>query len=127
MTLIAANTHIVGDIRFQDQLHISGRVEGNVIAEEDGKAVVTVAEEGLVKGEIHVPNVVINGNVDGNVHGTERVELAPKAAVQGNVYYNLIEMRLGASVDGQLVHVAPEAQAPAGSVHPFPAEGAGGE
>jgi cytoskeletal protein CcmA (bactofilin family) len=32
------------------------------------------------------------------------IELAPQARVKGNVYYSLIEMAMGAEVNGSLVH-----------------------
>ena len=118
VTLIAANTEVEGDVRFSDQLYINGSVKGNIIAEEDGSATLVVSEEGSVSGEIHVPNVVINGSVEGNVFAGERVELASKARVSGNVYYKLIEMQLGAMVDGQMVHK----EDPSAQVHPFPAD-----
>lgn len=119
VTLIAANTEVVGDVRFKDQLYVNGRVDGNVLAGDEDGATVIISEEGSVKGEIRVPNVVINGQVDGNVYANARVELAAKARVKGNVYYQLIEMQLGAMVDGQLLHE----ESPAGaSVHPFPSD-----
>jgi cytoskeletal protein CcmA (bactofilin family) len=103
VTLIAATTEISGDIRFKDQLYVNGRIEGNVISDEEG-ATVIISDSGCVAGEIRVPNVVINGQVEGNVFAAARVELAAKARVTGNVYYQLIEMHLGAMVDGQLLH-----------------------
>jgi cytoskeletal protein CcmA (bactofilin family) len=39
------------------------------------------------------------------------VELGPTARVIGNVYYNLIEMAIGAEINGKLVH-QPEGQVP---------------
>lgn len=120
VTLIAPNTAVVGDIRFKDQLYVNGHVDGNLLADDDG-ATLIISEEGSVKGEIRVPNVVINGGVEGNVHASARVELAAHARVKGNVYYELIEMQLGAMVDGQLLHE----QAESAKVHPFPADSGG--
>jgi cytoskeletal protein CcmA (bactofilin family) len=121
VTLIAANTEITGDVKFDNQLYINGHVAGNVLADADSDATVVVSEEGSVAGEIRVPNVVVNGKIEGNVYAANRVELATKAAVKGNVYYNLIEMQLGAMVDGQLVHDESIASG-AENVHPFPSE-----
>ena len=90
--------------------------------EGDDKATVIISDEGAVTGEIRVPNVVINGQVEGNVYATTRVELAANARVKGNVYYQLIEMQLGAMVDGQLLH---DQEPGAAKVHPFPGENAG--
>ena len=104
VTLIAANTEVTGDVHFVNQLYINGHIQGNVTADADSEATVVVSEEGSVTGEIRVPNVVVNGRVEGNVYATRRMELAQNAEVKGNVYYKLIEMQLGAMVDGQLVH-----------------------
>ena len=119
VTLIAANTEISGDVHFVNQLYINGHVKGNVTADPDSEATIVVSDEGSVAGEIRVPNVVVNGWVEGNVYATKRMELAQNAEVKGNVYYKLIEMQLGAMVDGQLVHdESLGAEQP--NVHPFP-------
>jgi cytoskeletal protein CcmA (bactofilin family) len=105
VTLIAANCEVTGDVRFSGQLLVNGVVTGNVLAEEGSKALVTISEKGRVKGEVRVPNVIVNGKVFGDIHADQHVELAAKAAVTGDVYYNLIEMVMGSRVDGSLVHV----------------------
>lgn len=122
VTLIATNTELTGDIKFADQLYVNGHVTGNILAEHGGKATVIISEEGSVKGEIRVPDVVINGTVEGNVYASGRLELAARARVSGNVYYALIEMQLGAMVDGQLVHDESLATSENQNVHPFPAD-----
>ena len=111
-TLIAENTRIAGDVRFADQLYVNGHVEGDVRAEEGSSATLVISEEGSVKGEIDAPFVVVNGRVEGNVRAGTRVELAANAKISGNVYYKLIEMQLGAMVDGQLVHVGDDVPLP---------------
>ena len=54
---------------------------------------------------------MLNGIVRGDVVASQRVELGPTARVIGNVYYNLIEMAIGAEINGKLVH-QPEGQVP---------------
>jgi cytoskeletal protein CcmA (bactofilin family) len=119
VTLIAANTEVSGDVHFVNQLYINGHIKGNVTADDAGDATVVVSDEGAVTGEIRVPNVVVNGRVEGNVYATSRMELAQKAEVKGNVYYKLIEMQLGAMVDGQLVHDE-TLGTDKPNIHPFP-------
>lgn len=105
ITLVANNCEMVGDIHFSDQLLVNGVVKGNIYAQEGAKAMVTISEKGRVKGEIRVPNVIVNGKVFGDIHSDKHVELAAKAEITGNVYYNLIEMVMGSRVDGNLVNV----------------------
>jgi len=105
ITLIANNCELSGDVHFSDHLLVNGVVKGNIIAQSGSKAVVTISEKGSVKGEIRVPNVIVNGKVFGDIYSDKHVELAAKAEIQGNVYYNLIEMVKGSKVDGNLVHL----------------------
>jgi cytoskeletal protein CcmA (bactofilin family) len=66
-----------------------------------------LSDHGRIEGEVNVPYVVLNGEVRGDVHSSAHVELLSKAQVTGNVYYNLIEMAIGAEVNGKLVHTLP--------------------
>lgn len=107
-TLIGEHTHVKGDISFSGGLRVDGSVAGNIIAAGDNDSVLTLSEQGSVEGEIRVPNVILNGSISGNVHSTEHIELAPKAKIQGNVYYNLLQMAMGSEVNGQLIHTRDE-------------------
>lgn len=103
-TMIAKGTVINGDVQFEGGLLVEGTIKGNVRAEDGTDSLLRLSEAGCIEGELHVPNVVINGKVVGDVHSSGHVELAAKAAVNGNVHYNLLEMAMGAQVNGALVH-----------------------
>jgi cytoskeletal protein CcmA (bactofilin family) len=102
-TLIARQTEVTGDLHFRGNLVIEGKVKGNVSAHSDSDARLQIVEGGVIEGEIRVPQVVINGNVSGDVFAARHLELASKAMVEGNVHYKLIEMMKGAQVNGALV------------------------
>ena len=51
-----------------------------------------------------MPNVILNGTVKGDILAHDRVELGATARVTGNVYYGLIEMEMGAEINGKLIH-----------------------
>ena len=110
-TLVSSDTTVVGDLHFAGNLDIEGLVQGNVVAKPGKDALVRVVGEGRIEGEIHAPLVVINGKVKGNVHCTDRLELAEHARVEGNVFYVLLEMAVGAEVNGNLTHVDPPPKA----------------
>ena len=103
-TLIGQYTQVNGDVSFSGGLHVDGTIRGNVVAEDDGQSVLSLSERGTIEGEVNVPYVVLNGVVQGDVHSSEHIELSSRARVTGNVYYNLIEMAIGAEVNGKLVH-----------------------
>ncbi|MEZ5598132.1 MAG: polymer-forming cytoskeletal protein [Pseudomonadales bacterium] len=103
ITLVAANTEIVGDMNFSGELFVYGEVNGNVVGKDDN-ACLTLSESGIIRGEVRVTNVIVNGRIEGDIFAKGKVELAAKANLHGNVYYRLIEMQLGARVEGQLLH-----------------------
>ena len=104
-TLIGNETTISGNLSFAGELAVMGTVHGNILAEDSSSSVVKLSESARVEGEIRVPNVLINGVVIGDVHATERVQLAKNARIHGSVYYHLIEMEMGAEVNGAMVHM----------------------
>jgi cytoskeletal protein CcmA (bactofilin family) len=103
-SLIGSQTRVRGDIHFSGGLHIDGVVQGNVIAETE-HSTVTTSERCRIEGDVRVHHIVLNGEVIGDVHALEHVELAANARVTGNVYYRVIEMMMGAEVNGSLIHV----------------------
>ena len=110
-TLVGSNSQVNGDLNFTGGCHIDGTVKGNVSADANSHSALSISEEGTVEGGVTVPYVVLNGIVRGDVVASQRVELGPTARVIGNVYYNLIEMAIGAEINGKLVH-QPEGQVP---------------
>ncbi len=104
-TVIGHGTEIKGDLSFSGGLHLDGTIKGNLTTGQDVDATLTVSEDGAIEGDVRVPNVILNGAVVGDVYASGRVELAAKARVTGTVYYNLLEMAMGAEVNGQLKHV----------------------
>jgi len=105
-SLIGQHTRIVGDVHFCGGLHVDGTIKGNVIAEDTDSSVLTLSDRGTIEGEVRVPFIVLNGLVKGDVHVSQHAELAPNAKVDGDVYYALIEMAMGASVNGKLMHIS---------------------
>ena len=103
-TLIGAGTRIIGDVQFTGGFHVDGHIKGNVDAPPDSGATLSVSDGGVVEGSVAAPNVVLNGVVKGDILAHERVELGATAKVTGNVYYALIEMEMGAEINGKLIH-----------------------
>ena len=102
-TLISSETTVKGDITFTGQLDVEGTIEGSIQA-GSGDAVLRVVSGGRVSGEIKVPHATVNGKIEGDIHSSERLVLAEQAAIDGDVYYNLIEMSVGAKVNGGMRH-----------------------
>ena len=103
-TLICKQTKIKGNVSFTGVLYIDGHVQGDISADDVEDSLLTIGTNGYVEGQINVPHIMILGRVKGDVHALEHVELMTNSRVEGDVYYKLIEMAMGAEVNGQMVH-----------------------
>jgi cytoskeletal protein CcmA (bactofilin family) len=107
-TLIGKAARVHGDIDFQGGLHLDGHISGAVRSDEARDSTLSVSETGSIEGAVNVPNVMLDGTIHGDIHASERVVLGATARVEGNVYYGIIEMTLGAQIIGKLVRLEPE-------------------
>ncbi|WP_161865913.1 MULTISPECIES: polymer-forming cytoskeletal protein [Pseudomonas] len=101
-SLIAAGAELVGDMRFQGAVQVDGRVAGNLLATE---GLVRVSVGGVVEGEIRAPHIVIDGEVNGDVFASGHLELGARSRVRGDLQYGLMEMAMGAQIEGRLCHI----------------------
>jgi cytoskeletal protein CcmA (bactofilin family) len=104
-SLIGEGTVVQGELRFDQGLRIDGEVIGDVIATETTSLLV-ISENARVQGKVMAGHVIINGQVQGPVISTALLELQPKARITGDVRYEALEMHQGATIDGELKHVA---------------------
>ena len=101
-SLLCAATKVVGNIYFSGDFYLEGTLKGNIYTEEGKPAKLIVTETGVVEGEIHASNAIINGHVRGVIYSNKHLELAAKAVVEGAIYYQSIEMVKGAQLVGQM-------------------------
>jgi cytoskeletal protein CcmA (bactofilin family) len=108
-TLIGKGARVEGDVDFLGGMHLDGAIAGNVRSDASPGATLSVSEAGSIEGNVEVPNVLLQGAVKGDIRARERVVLGATARVEGNVYYGIIEMTVGAQITGKLLRLAPEA------------------
>ncbi len=114
-TLIGSGASFTGNIEFVGGLYVEGIIKGQLLAQEGESAVLTIAADGSVEGEIRVPVVIISGQINGDVYADERVELTSTARVNGNIHYKVLQMEAGAEITGRLIHAErPQAEPAAG-------------
>jgi cytoskeletal protein CcmA (bactofilin family) len=105
-TLVAAGTELRGDLNFSGSLEIQGSIVGKIVG-DDETAQIRILNGGSVLGEIWVPNVIVNGLIEGDIYASKHIQLAAKAKVEGTIYYSSIEIERGADIGGKLVHEIP--------------------
>ena len=103
-TLIGENSTVDGVVNFTGGLHVVGTINGGAVSEDDD-AVLIVSEDALVKGKVRVKHLIVNGQIDGEIYVDGKVELFDKARINGDIYYSILELPVGAQVDGKLIRI----------------------
>lgn len=99
ISVIGADILITGNIEAEVDLHIEGRVVGDVRC-----ATLILGEQSTVTGCIYARRVRVSGEVDGSI---ETVDLAIEsgAHVRGDVSYSRLRIANGGVVAGKMEHV----------------------
>ena len=101
-TVIGSHTTIEGDVHFAGGLHVEGLIKGDLIANNEEKSILVLADKGRIEGDVFGSVVVLDGEVHGNVTANVSLELAHHARIKGNVSYKTFEIEGGAVVNGVL-------------------------
>ncbi len=94
LSILAADCKLTGDISSDGEMHIDGRVEGDLICKT-----LTVGETGVVTGKVSADTVRILGSINGQVKA-QLVELGATARVVGDITHASLKVDAGAYVQG---------------------------
>lgn len=102
ISVIGSDILITGNIEAEVDLHIEGRVIGDVRC-----ATLILGERSSVAGNIYAQRVRASGQVEGSI---ETVDLAIEAGARvcGDVTYSRLRIANGGVVSGRMEHVASE-------------------
>lgn len=104
-SLIGKGTVVNGTVQFSGGLHVDGTINGDVTSDGDSQdSALSISEGALINGNITVPFIIINGRVNGNISSAQNLELATNSRVEGDVRYKVLQIALGAQVNGNLKH-----------------------
>lgn len=115
--MIGPQIKIAGEMTGDEDVEISGRVEGTVHLRKN----LVVAPSGSVEAKIHAKNVTIAGKVKGDVTADERVEIVASGSLDGNIRAPKIVISEGAHFRGNVdMSAKVEAPLPAPPMKPVP-------
>ena len=125
---IGQSVEIKGTLTGNEDLTIEGMVDGKILVKDHS---LTIGANGRITAEVHAKNVVVVGQVVGNITADDKVEVAPSGSVQGDVRAPRVAIADGAKFKGTIdmdrktaaAHAGTPAPArPAGVSAPAPAE-----
>src|SRR5246500_5475896 len=95
--VLSSEVEIKGSIKFQKELLIDGKVEGEINSE----GVLTIGENADIRGEIKTKAITVFGKVHGNITVSERCELKSKCTLQGDLKAARLIIEEGATFIGK--------------------------
>jgi cytoskeletal protein CcmA (bactofilin family) len=99
-SIISSDLVIVGTLTSTGDVHIDGRVDGDI---RSGSA--TLGEKASFEGDIVAEDVTIRGRVKGTIRA-RKVSLASTSHVEGNVLHEALSVEVGAFFEGNCHHSA---------------------
>ncbi len=94
---LSADVEIKGSIKFQNELTIDGKVEGEITS----PGVLIIGENSEVRGEIKTKSITVHGKVQGNITVEERCELKGRAQLIGDLKAARLVIEEGATFVGK--------------------------
>lgn len=98
-SVVSKTLQFDGNIKGDEDLSIEGTVEGSILLTN---SIVTVAKTGIVRGDIVAKIVVVEGEVRGEMRGSEMVEIAPTGVVHGDIRAPRVKLQDGCQFKGQV-------------------------
>jgi len=96
---IGKSVVIKGELSGSEDLYLDGEVEGTI---ELQKNALTIGPNGRIRAHVNARDVIIHGKVDGNIRGTDKVELKRTAVLVGDIQTQRITIEDGAYFKGAI-------------------------
>lgn len=90
---------IKGELNGNEDLTIEGKVEGDIRLKDHN---LIIGTNGKIKAEIFAKNITVMGEVDGNVHAEEKVEISKSGRLMGNITAPRVVIEDGARFKGSV-------------------------
>jgi cytoskeletal protein CcmA (bactofilin family) len=97
--VIGAKIRFIGELVGEEDLLIQGYVEGTIDLRGNS---LTVGKHGVVKANVLAKNVTIEGKVEGDVFGEERIAVKSSSQVRGNLVAERVTLEEGAKFKGSI-------------------------
>lgn len=103
--VIGPSIHIEGDLRGDEDLLIEGEVKGVVLLKNNS---LTIGSHGKVTADVYAHTIYVDGYMEGDLYGAERISIRKTAQVRGNIASPRVSLEDGARFKGS-IEMDPEA------------------
>ena len=96
-SLLSKNVRIEGEIQGPENLHVEGYIKGAIVLSGD----IFIGNTGIVEADVEAKNIVIQGEVTGNVKAHQQLEIHPTGKLIGDCSAASIDIKEGAVFEGR--------------------------
>jgi cytoskeletal protein CcmA (bactofilin family) len=109
-SLLSKEVKIEGDIQGNEDLQVDGQLKGSVKLAGD----IFVGPTGIIEADVEADNVVIQGQITGNVLARKQLQIQSSGKLLGDCIAQTIDIKEGALFEGRSKMIKSSA-APAGT------------
>ncbi len=99
IAVIGRSIRINGDLCGEEDLRIEGDVTGTVQLKNN---TLTIGSEGKISANVYAKSVTVDGLMEGDIYGSERVNIRKNATVNGNITAPRVSLEDGAKFKGSI-------------------------
>ncbi|MFH1350428.1 MAG: polymer-forming cytoskeletal protein [Pseudomonadota bacterium] len=93
---LGRDTEFEGKLSFSGTVRIDGHFTGKILTE----GTLIVGESAIIVSEVHVGQIIINGEIRGNITAEERIEIHKPGKVFGNIQAPIVVVDEGVLFEG---------------------------
>ena len=97
--VIGSSIQVKGDLTGEEDVLVQGRVEGQIRLNGNH---LTVGRQGRVKADIYAKSISVEGEVQGNLFGEEKITVRKSGNVKGNMIAPRVSLEDGATFKGSI-------------------------
>jgi len=99
VTTLGPTIVVSGELTSGEDITVQGRVNGQVMVKD---AALTIGEQAQLHADVRGTRVLVKGHLKGSIVASERIELAPSAAVEGSLSANQVVLSDGTHFNGRI-------------------------
>ena len=99
LATIGPSIHIKGELTGEEGLIIDGQVEGTINLKDND---LIIARNGQIKADVYAKTITIEGKLQGDLNGKDKVVIRVSGDVQGNIISPRVVLEDGARFKGSI-------------------------
>ncbi|MDB9776354.1 polymer-forming cytoskeletal protein [Alphaproteobacteria bacterium] len=96
-TFISEDLEINGNVTGKDYVELNGKITGTLKSNK-----IDIKEKGLINGEVSADNLVVAGEIDGEIKAND-LYIRSTAKIKGTIRYKNIDIQAGAIITAELI------------------------